>query len=98
LKSGVTSPFFERRRRHHQLERSIPVNSGPAARGSCSGFSLSELSDAHVVRSIPAAKSFGSYDGRLTYVSTSPLRGSMISAAPLKPAWRNASSAAFCRS
>ena len=47
---------------------------------------------------MPAAKSFGSYPGRLVNASTSPVRGSITTAAPLKPPALKPSSAARCRS
>ena len=47
---------------------------------------------------MPPAKSFGSYAGRLVNASTSPVRGSITTAAPLKPPALKPSSAARCRS
>ena len=48
--------------------------------------------------SMPAAKALGSYAGTLVKASTSPLRGSMMTEAPLKPDDLKPSSTAFCRS
>jgi hypothetical protein len=48
-----------------------------------SGRSRSVLSACHAARSMPVANRFGSYAGRLTSDSTSPVRGSSMTPAPL---------------
>jgi hypothetical protein len=64
----------------------------------CSGRSLSVVSDAQVLRSMPPEKSFGSNAGRLTSDRISPELASSMIADPLNPVAAKPSCAAFCRS